>query len=254
MARLGEEAAEGEQRRETAPGGGPAELAGLHPNAQMPLQAATQPSLRDLVEVQGIPPVRLVLAAGDPRVELQVPDLALPPIARVVGEAHQPVAAAQHPGEIVLAPRAWKLPSRARPRRQQLPDPCRRGRGHQRRAPRALARWQRLQHRAQPPRQAVERLVGHQAAELDDPPHAERQLMRDRLGQHPKVDRPASVTVGAERAQVLRRDPRDREVRRPQPGRDRFPQHQVVVGGEVLGAVVGGERQVSSQRRASSAR
>ena len=53
----------------------------LHPDAQMPLQAATQPTLRNLVEVQGTGPAWLVLAAGNPRIELQIPDLALPPIA-----------------------------------------------------------------------------------------------------------------------------------------------------------------------------
>jgi hypothetical protein len=53
---LGQEAAEGYKRCETAAGGRPAQQAALHPNPQMPLQAATQLSLGDLVEVQGIPP------------------------------------------------------------------------------------------------------------------------------------------------------------------------------------------------------
>jgi hypothetical protein len=119
---------------------------------------------------------------------------------------------------------------------------------------RALGRGQRFERRAQPPRQAVKRLVGHKAAELDGPPHAERQLVADRLGQHPEVDRSAAVAVGAERAQVLGRYLRDREVQRSQPGRDRFPQHEVVIRGEVIGAVVGGEGQVSPQLWLSSAR
>jgi hypothetical protein len=87
---VGEEAAEGDQRRETVPDGSPAEQSRLQPNPQMPLQATTQPGLADPVEVHGLGRARLVLAARDSRIELQIPDLALPPLARVVGEAQEP--------------------------------------------------------------------------------------------------------------------------------------------------------------------
>ncbi len=160
-ATLGEKAAEGHDRAEPVLAGRPAEQAGLHPDTQMPLQTRSQPRLRYPVEVQGARPVGLVLAARDPRVELQVPDLALPPVARVVGEAQDLVTAAQDRGQVALSRSAGDPASFVCPHRQQLPHPNCRGRGHQRGPASALARRQRIQHCRQMPSESVKRLMGH---------------------------------------------------------------------------------------------
>jgi hypothetical protein len=71
----------------------PGQRAGLQTHLAVPLNAPTQPSGPDPVEVTRQAPTRFVRPLRDAGVDGRVPDLPQPPRPRVIGHRQQPIAA-----------------------------------------------------------------------------------------------------------------------------------------------------------------
>ena len=233
-AALGEEAAEQRERVEARPDGRPAQRAGLQADLAVPLQAVAQPGLFDREEViAGVHPYRLVLTQRDPAVELGVPEVVLPPLARVVGDREVLIAAAQRrplvdrEREAALAPGARQAPLALPLAQRELHQRLRRG---------PARRPAVVEHLPKPPDELAVVAVESQAL-LDQPPERVGELALHRPGQAPQVElEPLRMLRAPAKRRVARQVMRG-EVRAAQLGGDPCPQLEVARRPEVVAAV-----------------